>query len=381
MHFLIWDRFRSRFSLSIRQAGSASHLLRYTTMTYFLRVPAEMKPLSIGILGFDGVTTLDLAGPLEALTAARLNNGEGQRQRCYDVGLIGVTGKAFVSQSSVAFRASKALDAAPPLDTVIIPGGNGIRSPQVTAKISEWLAGQSKPRRIVTVSTGVYAVAASGLLEGRRVTTHWRFAPTLAREFPTLHVSGTASFLKDGPFYSCGGGTAAIEMTLSLIEQDYGKAVALSVARELVMDLRPPGEEQNDLKPYHYELDPTERLADLPAWISAHLQSNLSVESLAQRTSLCPRHFSRLFKQLYETTPAVFVEQMRLNEARRRLLSSHNSVATVAASVGFKSTDAFRRAFERRFGTSPRDFRTRHATDKFTSADQSEHSVARKHLN
>jgi len=167
-------------------------------------------------------------------------------------------------------------------------------------------------------------------------------------------------------------------MTLSLIEEDYGKAVALRVARELVMDLRPPGEEQNNIAPYHYELDPTERLADLPAWITAHLQNNLSVESLAQRTSLCPRHFSRLFKQLYETTPAVFVEQMRLNEARRRLLSSRNSVASVAASVGFKSTDAFRRAFERRFGIAPRDFRSRHATDKFKPAGEPQHSAAKK---
>ncbi len=150
-------------------------------------------------------------------------------------------------------------------------------------------------------------------------------------------------------------------MTLSLIDEDYGKAVALGVARELVVDLRPPGESQDDIKQYNYELDPTERLADLSAWIVAHLQANLSIESLAKRTSLCPRHFSRLFKQLYDTTPAVYVEQMRLNEARRRLLSSRNSVTTVAASVGFKSADAFRRAFERRFGVTPRDFRTQHS--------------------
>ena len=146
-------------------------------------------------------------------------------------------------------------------------------------------------------------------------------------------------------------------MTLSMIEEDYGKSVALGVARELVMDLRPPGDENNEPTPYHYELDPTERLADLPAWIVAHLRSNLSIEALAKRTSLCARHFSRLFKQIYHTTPAAFVEQMRLKEARRRLLSSRNSVATVAASVGFKSTDAFRRAFERRFKVTPRDFR------------------------
>ena len=327
-------------------------------MTYFLRVPAEMKPLLIGILGFDGVTTLDLAGPLEALTAARVSDSGGTSQRCYETMLIGLTSKTFVAESGATFKTQKTLEAAPALDTVIIPGGSGIRTPEVKAKISDWLTKRDKPRRIVAVSTGIYAVAASGLLESRQVTTHWRFAPSLAREFPNLHINRTASFLKDGPYYSSGGGTAAIEMTLSLIEEDYGKSVALGVARELVVDLRPPGEESSDADPYQYELDPTERLADLPAWIAAHLRSNLSVEALAKRTSLCPRHFSRLFKQIYHVTPATFVEQMRLNEARRRLLSSRNSIAAVAVSVGFKSTDAFRRAFERRFEVTPRDFRT-----------------------
>jgi len=332
-------------------------------MTYFLRIPAEMKPVRIGILGFDGVTMLDLAGPLEAFTAAKIGSSDGGVQRCYEVILIGVTGRTFVSESGAVFKTSKVLDAAPQLDTVVIPGGTGIRSAQIAAKIVNWLADRKSFRRIVAVSTGVYAVAVSGYLEGRQVTTHWRFAPSLAREFPTVQVNGTASFLKDGPFYSCGGGTAAIEMTLSLIDEDYGKAVALGVARELVMDIRPPGESQDDIKQYNYQLDPTERLADLPAWIVAHLQANLSIESLAKRTSLCPRHFSRLFKQLYDTTPAAYVEQMRLNEARRRLLSSRNSVTTVAASVGFKSADAFRRAFERRFGVTPRDFRANHSKD------------------
>jgi transcriptional regulator GlxA family with amidase domain len=336
-------------------------------MTYFLRVPIAMKPLLIGILGFDGVTALDLAGPLDALAAARIASPDGTHQRGYKVMLLGLTGKAFVAESGIAFKAQGTLESAPQLDSLVIPGGSGIRNAQAVAKIADWLRGPNKPRRIVAVSTGIYAVAASGLLEGRQVTTHWRFAPLLARDFPNLQVNRTAAFFKDGPFYSCGGGTAAIEMTLSLIEEDYGKSAAIAVARELVMDLRPPGEEQGEPNPYHYELDPTERLADLPAWIVAHLRSNLSIDALAQRTSLCARHFSRLFKQIYETTPAAYVEHMRLKEARRRLLSSRNSIAAVATSVGFKSTDAFRRAFERQFGITPRDFRAQRASQSLNS--------------
>ena len=326
-----------------------------------------MKPLSIGILGFDKVTTLDMAGPLEALSAARIGNGGGVSQSCYEVAIIGVMSKTFVTDAGVTFRTRKTLETTPVPDTVIIPGGNGIRAPEIKERISEWLTQPNRPRRIAGVSSGVYAIASSGLLDSRHVTTHWRFAPSLAREFPKLHVNHTASYLKDGPYYSSGGGTAAIEMTLSLIEEDYGKSVALGVARELVVDLRPPGDEACDPEPYQYELDPAERLADLPAWISAHLRSDLSIEVLAKRTSLCARHFSRLFKQIYHATPATFVEQMRLDEARRRLLSSKNSVTAVAASVGFKSADAFRRAFERRYKISPRDFR----------AQRSRQSVAR----
>lgn len=326
-------------------------------MTYFLRIPVETKPLVIGILGFDGIAALDLAGPLDALTAATVPSPLGMPQKCYEVILLGVTGRTFVAASGATFKAHKTVDAAPPVDTVIIPGGTDIRGPEITEKISAWLTNRSIPRRVVAVSTGIFAVAASGLLEGRQVTTHWRFIPSLARQYPGLRVNRSASFFKDDAFYSCGGGTAAVEMTLSLIEEDYGKAVALGVARELVMELRPPGVELSDSNEYHYELDPTERMADLPAWIIAHLRSDLSIESLARKTSLCARHFSRLFKQIYQKTPAAFVEEMRLNEARRRLLSSRNSVAAVAASVGFKSTDAFRRAFERRFGLAPRNFR------------------------
>jgi transcriptional regulator GlxA family with amidase domain len=196
-------------------------------------------------------------------------------------------------------------------------------------------------------------VAKSGLLDGRKVTTHWRFAQDVTRRFPKLHLDPTCSFIKDGPFYSCGGGTAAIEMTLALIEEDYGSRLALSIARELVMRLRPPGDNENSLDLSQFECGPTDRLADLPAWISAHLGEKLSVETLAKRACLCPRHFSRLFKRFFRASPAAFVEQLRLDEAQRRLRLPRNSIENVARDVGYQSADSFRRAFERRHGVSP----------------------------
>ncbi len=196
-------------------------------------------------------------------------------------------------------------------------------------------------------------------MDGRPVTTHWRFSRDLAQRFPKLRVNPSASFLKDDQFYTSAGGTAGVEMTLALIEEDHGGQVARAVARELVVRLRPPGESDELYEIANFLSDPAERIVDLPAWISVHLHERLTVDSLAERACLCPRHFSRLFKQVFNCTPADFVEELRLSEARRRLLGLRTTVESVAESVGFKSADAFRRAFERRVGVTPTAFRRR----------------------
>ena len=142
-------------------------------------------------------------------------------------------------------------------------------------------------------------------------------------------------------------------MTLALIQEDYGVLRALSIARQLVMRLRPPGDRENSLEPLQFECGPLDRFADLPAWIASHLGDNLSIETLASRVCLCPWHFSRLFKHLFHASPASFVEQLRLDEAKRRLRLPRNSVENVARDVGYQSADSFRRAFERRHSVSP----------------------------
>ncbi len=319
-----------------------------------------MSTKRIGFLGFDGFATLDLTAPLETFAAAHADNAAGPRHERYELSIIGVAGKSFTSESGVPFKAHHTLRNAPPLDTIVVPGGAGVRTTETAETVSRWLkAHATNLRRLVGVCAGVFPIAAAGMLEGRRVTTHWRFTRDLARQFPQVRVSATASFLKDGPFYTCGGGTSAIEMTLAMIDEDYGTQLALSVARELVMRLRPGGDDELAVDASQYQSGPTERLAELPAWISAHMRNDLSVEVLADRAGVCPRHFSRLFKQVFNSTPADFVEQVRLGEARRRLLIPRNSVESVAVAVGFKSTDAFRRAFERRLGITPSAFRKR----------------------
>ena len=320
--------------------------------------PGGPAPLNVGIIGYDGVNSFDLSGPLETLAAARTSANSPEPKPCYRMTLIGLKSKSFVSQSQIAFQAEATLLKTPELDTVIIPGGVGMASSETRCLISDWLAANIRRiRRVVCVCNGVYPLAQSRLLDGRGIATHWRIAQDMAARFPRLRVDASASFLRDGPFFTCGGGTAAMEMTLALIEEDYGARVALSVAREMVVRLRPAGESGSVLDPSQFETAPSDRLAELPAWIAAHLNDDLSVEVLAARACLCPRHFSRLFKRFFKATPATFVERIRLEEARRCLSNSRHSIAGVASAVGFASADTFRRAFERRHGVSPIAFR------------------------
>ncbi len=324
-------------------------------MIEFMGLKPDLKtPRAVGFLGFDGVTTLDLTGPLEAFATARSNEG---KTRCYETVLVGVTNKIFVAGSGATFKAEHTIRSAPALDTIIIPGGAGLRNPETNRAIAEWLNGLgNKVRRIASVSTGIYPLAQSGLLDGCRVTTHWRHSQMVASTYRRLKVDDSASFIKDGCFYTSGGGTAGIEMSLALIQEDYGAKTALGVARELVVNLRPSDPGERPLDPTVDQSSIEERLAELPGWITSRLRANLSVEVLAERTCLCPRHFSRLFKRAFQSTPADFVEQLRIKEAARRLASQPASIGGVADSVGFKSTEVFRRAFERRFGVTPRTF-------------------------
>ncbi len=315
----------------------------------------------IGFLGFDGVRTLDLTGPLEAFAACRaLSAANNRKETDYQIVLIGLTQKCFVSESGIAFKAQETTQTVSQLDTIVVPGGSGLQNPEILREASAWLSAQApRTRRVAAVCGGIYPLAQSGLLDGRMVTTHWRLAHDVAKKFPAVQVKLNTAFLKDGAFYTCGGGSAGIEMTLSLINEDQGAEVALALARELVVRLRPPGEDEDQLDLSTYQSGPEEKIAELPAWILAHIDHDLSVQVLARRACVCPRHLRRLFKSVFKKTPAEFVEQLRLREAGRRLETSRNSVESIASSVGYASADAFRRAFERRLGVTPTRYRRR----------------------
>jgi transcriptional regulator GlxA family with amidase domain len=314
----------------------------------------------VGLLGFDGIMALDLVGPIDAFSTAIVERRDGASQPCYEIVVIGLSKKAFVSESGIVFQPHTTIRNTPHLDTLVIPGGMGLRVAETQAAVSDWVKGQApRIRRIATVCTGVYGLAPTGLLDGRRVTTHWRLARAFAERFPRLKVDANALFIKDGPFYTGAGVTAGIDLSLALIEEDHGPSVALAVARELVVyRMRTGGQEQYS-EPLRFQSRSADRFANLAGWMQDHLHENLSVEVLAHRVCLCPRHFSRRFKDSFGVSPARFVEDLRLGEARQRLCAADENIESVARSVGFHSDDAFRRAFERRFGINPTTYRDR----------------------
>ena len=317
-----------------------------------------MEKKRVGILGYEGVMALDIAGPVDAFTTALVDSQSGRPEPFYDVVVIGLSAKPFTAESGIVFRPHTTIHEARELDTLIIPGGRGLRVPAVQRRAAAWISARAaRIRRIASVCTGIYALAATGLLDDRNVTTHWKYAADVSRRFPRLRVDPDAIYLKEGRFYTCAGVTSGIDLSLKLIEEDLGPRAALAVARELVVYLQRPGGQEQFSEPLQFQAESTDRFAELIAWMQGHLRQRLSVEDLAGRACLSPRHFSRRFKDVFGTTPAAFVEDLRLGRARDRLGSPGQSIAQVASSVGFASADSFRRAFERRFGIQPGMYR------------------------
>lgn len=310
------------------------------------------------MVGYEGVNALDLTGPHEVFGSSAASTGAGEA--AYKVVCLSPKGQPFRSGSGLLFGADCSLADAPPFDTIVIPGGPGIRAPEVLEPIAKWLRARAPTtRRLVSVCTGVFALGASGLMDGRRATTHWRYAAEVAERFPALRLEPDAIFIRDGEFATSAGITAGIDLALALVEEDLGPTAALAVARMLVVYLKRSGGQRQYSEPLRFQVRAAGRFADLAAWIPANLSGDLSVEALARRVNCSPRHFARLFKEAFGASPAEFVEALRLAEAAERLLSSAATIDSVAASVGYASGTVFRRAFERRFGVSPSLYRER----------------------
>ena len=306
----------------------------------------------IGFVGFRGLTLLDLVGPHEVFATA--NALSGGRGRLYETIVVAAQMTPFPSDSGLLVTPQEDFAGAGPFDTLITPGGAGLREPDIQREVATWLKAQAPhTRRMVSVCTGLYGLAATGLLDGRRAATHWNYADDAGRQFPEVTIDPSVLFLSDPPYYTSAGITAGIDLALALIEEDNGSALALAVARELVVYLKRPGGQAQFSKPLQFQARATDRFTELAAWLPDHLAEDLTLAALAERVHSSPRHFARLFKEAFGMTVADYVEMLRLEAARDRLGTSGHTLKTIAASVGFRSADVFCRAFERRFGVTP----------------------------
>jgi transcriptional regulator GlxA family with amidase domain len=311
----------------------------------------------IVVLGYDDTEALDLFGAMEAFGHVKQSTG---RDSPYELRVVSPDGRPFTTESGITVQAQGALDASCGGDTLIIPGGRGLRCPETQYTVAKWLvAHEGNFRRIASVCTGIYGLAASGLLDGYRVATHWRFVADVARRFPNLRVEEDPIFIKTGKFYTSAGVLAGVDLALALIEEDMGPRPAADVARDLVVYLRRAGGQAQFSEPLRRQDRATGRFAELVGWMHAHVGEPLSVATLADRVALSSRQFRRRFLEIFETTPREYVETLRVEEARRLLIETPVSIDRIAGWVGFASADSFRRVFERRFGVAPSDYRAR----------------------
>ena len=225
----------------------------------------------IGLVGYEGVNALDFTGPHEVFRSSEAADVAGEA--AYEVICLSVTGHLFRSASGLLIGSECSLATAPQLDTIVVPGGPGIRAPEVLAPLSAWLRTRAPTtRRVVSVCTGIFALGASGLIDGRRATTHWRYAAEVAARFPAIRLEPDAIFIRDGAFATSAGVTAGIDLALALVEEDLGPTAALAIARILVVYLKRSGGQRQYSEPLRFQVRATGRFADLAAWIPARAQ-------------------------------------------------------------------------------------------------------------
>lgn len=261
---------------------------------------------------------------------------------------------------------------APPPDTLIVTGPYGTPAPP-SDEVKQWLREQAHlSRRHGSTCTGAFLLAYSGLLTGRRATTHWQYADRLAAEFPDIRVEPDRIFVRDGPVFSSAGVTAAMDLAFALIEEDHGRALALWVARRLVVFLKRPGGQAQFSETLTAQTKATDPIDRIRLHILESPRSDLSLDALARAAVVGPRHLSRLFRARLGMSPATYVELTRIDIARRLLGDSSAPVKSVAFNSGFGSPSTLRRAFLRRIGVTPLQYRLQFQTAGSGSSGTSE---------
>jgi len=324
----------------------------------------RVKTRNVVIVGFDGFQSLDLTGPLEVFWKANLHAPEvGPAPFRYELSIASPLGGTITAESGLKICDTIALSALPAdIDTIVISGGSedALRALASGTPLLAWLeANKQKVRRIASVCTGAFVLAASGLLDGRRATTHWYSCRLLQEMYPAIEVVEDAIFISDDNVYTSAGITSAIDLSLALVEQDMGARVALAVARDLVLYLRRPGGQAQFSASLAAQAQSTGRLEKLLEWIGEHPLEDLSVPRLAREAGMSERNFGRVFVEKTGLTPGRFVEYVRLDRAKLYLETTGWPLARVAEKSGFGGVTSLIRSFSKHLQITPHAYRQR----------------------
>lgn len=319
---------------------------------------AEADRKRVVVFVFDQLQLMDLAGPLEVMSMVEfLRPGSS-----YECVLVSPTGDDVLTSSGVSIRVSRSLDeelrSGLAMDTLMVMGGPGsYRVANDEHVLSSVRALAARAKRVASVCTGAFVVAATGLCDGRTVTTHWAACDSLRRTHPALEVDDDRIFVTDGDLWSSAGVTAGIDLTLAMVAEDHDDRLSQEIAGWLVVFARRPGGQSQFSATLQAQQVADGELSDLLGWISSHLDEDLSVSVLAQRANMSQRTFARAFAREVGTTPAAHVEQVRIEAAKTLLATSDLGVDAIARRVGYRRTETLHRAFRRVAGTTPDSYR------------------------
>jgi transcriptional regulator GlxA family with amidase domain len=320
----------------------------------------------IEVLAYPAVQVLDVTGPLQVFATTNetvAKDGGAPPYALRVVAKVGNKGGGIsASSSGLGLSVQPLPSARVPVDTLLIAGGPGVGAAASDRLLVDWTRRRAgHARRVASVCTGAFLLAATGLLDGRRAATHWSVCDELARRHPLIKVEPDPIFVSDGPVWTSAGVTAGIDLALALVEQDLGRDVALAVARYLVVFLKRPGGQAQFSATLSLQAG-EDRFGPLHDWMVAHLAADLSLPALASRAGMSERSFSRRYVEATGRTPARAVEAMRVEAARRLLSESRLPVKRIAQRCGFGSEETMRRSFQRLLAVPPQDYRARFAS-------------------
>jgi transcriptional regulator GlxA family with amidase domain len=313
----------------------------------------------IEVLTFPAVQLLDITGPVQVFASANDVIADAGGTPPYRLRLVTQGEQGVVSSAGVTLATGPLSRSSEALDTLLVAGGQGVEAAAANPALVDWLRRRAaQARRVASVCTGAFLLAAAGLLDGRRAVTHWKDCARLAQRFPAVRVEPDPIFVRDGRVWTSAGVTAGIDLALALVEEDLGRSIALAVARYMVVFLkRPGGQAQFSATLALQAAD--DKFGALHDWINGHLGDDLSLSVLADQAGMSERSFSRHYAEATGQTPARAIERLRVESARRLLSESRTPVKRIAQRCGFGSEETMRRSFLRRLAVTPQDYRSR----------------------